>query len=278
MSVSRAVRPLGRLALAAYARSAALPQVAARSMASKADRVKFDWQDPLELKTLLTEEEHMVMVRQSCRARRVLCPRWVSGIGTRKQRLLHSSLASRRLSSQRAWMRAQLMPLRTRVVRLQKSAHDYAQEKLMPRVLLANRHEKFDREIMREMGSVGLLGATIQGYGCPGVSYTAYGLIAREVERVDSGYRSAMSVQSSLVMHPIYKFGSDEQKEKYLPPLARGDSVGCFGCVAQDRGLWQAGMSAAMAVERTGRRCSASLIIPWPASPLPLPLPSRRAA
>lgn len=99
----------------------------------------------------------------------------------------------------------------------------------MPRVLMANRKEKFDREIMTELGSLGLLGATIDGYGCSGVSYTAYGLIAREVERVDSGYRSAMSVQSSLVMHPINTFGSEEQKEKYLPRLAKGELVGCFG-------------------------------------------------
>lgn len=99
----------------------------------------------------------------------------------------------------------------------------------MPRVLLANRHEKFDREIMSELGELGLLGASIHGYGCSGVSYTAYGLIAREVERVDSGYRSAMSVQSSLVMHPIYRFGSDEQKEKWLPRLGKGEVVGCFG-------------------------------------------------
>lgn len=114
---------------------------------------------------------------------------------------------------------------------MQKTARDYAQDKLMPRVLLANRHEKFHREIMSELGALGLLGASIDGYGCSGVSYTAYGLIAREVERVDSGYRSAMSVQSSLVMHPIYKFGSDEQKDKYLPRLAKGELVGCFGCV-----------------------------------------------
>jgi glutaryl-CoA dehydrogenase len=96
---------------------------------------------------------------------------------------------------------------------------DYCQEKLMPRILEANRHEKFDREILREMGSLGMLGSTIQGYGCPGVNYVSYGLIAREVERVDSGYRSAMSVQSSLVMHPINVFGSEEQKNKYLPAL-----------------------------------------------------------
>jgi glutaryl-CoA dehydrogenase len=103
----------------------------------------------------------------------------------------------------------------------------------MPRVLEANRKEVFDRRIMSEFGELGLLGATISGYGCSGVSYTAYGLIAREVERVDSGYRSAMSVQSSLVMHPIYRWGSEEQKERLLPRLAKGELVGCFGCVVR---------------------------------------------
>lgn len=117
-----------------------------------------------------------------------------------------------------------------------KTAKDYAQTSLMPRVLLANRHEKFDRSIMTELGSLGLLGPTIQGYGCSGVGYTSYGLVAREIERVDSGYRSAMSVQSSLVMHPIYKFGSDEQKDKYLPALAKGTSVGCFGLTEPNAG------------------------------------------
>ena len=97
---------------------------------------------------------------------------------------------------------------------IRDTANQYCQSKLMPRVKLANRNEVFDREIMREMGSVGLLGATIKGYGCSGVSSVAYGLIAREVERVDSGYRSAMSVQSSLVMYPIYAYGTPEQKEK----------------------------------------------------------------
>lgn len=99
----------------------------------------------------------------------------------------------------------------------------------MPRILTANREEKFDRDIMREFGAAGLLGVTIDGYGCAGASYVAYGLIAREVERVDSAYRSAMSVQSSLVMHPIHKFGSDEQKDKYLPRLGSGEIIGCFG-------------------------------------------------
>jgi len=114
--------------------------------------------------------------------------------------------------------------------------HDYCQEKLMPRVTLANRNEVFHREIMSEMGELGVLGPTIQGYGCPGVSYVSYGLIAREVERVDSGYRSAMSVQSSLVMYPIYDFGSEAQREKYLPRLARGEIVGCFGLTEPNHG------------------------------------------
>jgi len=108
-------------------------------------------------------------------------------------------------------------------------AHAYCQEKLMPRVLLANRNEVFHREIMTEMGELGLLGATIDGYGCAGVNHVCYGLVAREVERVDSGYRSAMSVQSSLVMHPIYAYGNEAQREKWLPRLATGELVGCFG-------------------------------------------------
>jgi len=114
--------------------------------------------------------------------------------------------------------------------------HDYCQEKLMPRVTIANRNEVFHREIMNEMGELGVLGPTIKGYGCPGVSYVAYGLIAREVERVDSSYRSAMSVQSSLVMYPIWDFGSEEQRLKYLPRLASGEIVGCFGLTEPNHG------------------------------------------
>ena len=114
-----------------------------------------------------------------------------------------------------------------RMVRDQAQA--YCQEKLMPRVLHANRNEVFHREIMNEMGALGLLGATIDGYGCAGVNHVCYGLVAREVERVDSGYRSAMSVQSSLVMHPIYAYGNEAQREKWLPKLATGELVGCFG-------------------------------------------------
>ncbi len=124
-----------------------------------------------------------------------------------------------------------------------QTAHDYCQEKLLPRVLEANRHERFEREIMTEMGELGLLGATIDGYGCAGLNYVSYGLIAREVERVDSGYRSAMSVQSSLVMYPIHAFGSEEQREKYLPKLASGEWVGAFGLTEPDHGSDPGGMS-----------------------------------
>jgi glutaryl-CoA dehydrogenase len=119
---------------------------------------------------------------------------------------------------------------------IRDAAHAYCQDKLFPRVLMANRHEKFDREILSEMGELGFLGPTIEGYGCAGVSYVSYGLIAREVERVDSGYRSAFSVQSSLVMYPISLFGSDAQKEKFLPKMARGEWVGCFGLTEPDAG------------------------------------------
>ncbi len=121
-------------------------------------------------------------------------------------------------------------------------ARNYAQEKLMPRVLDANRNENFDPQIMREMGELGLLGSTIEGYGCAGVSYVAYGLVSREVERVDSGYRSALSVQSSLVMYPIYKYGSEEQRQKYLPKLATGEYIGCFGLTEPDSGSDPASM------------------------------------
>lgn len=178
------------------AAAAAVPRACvSRSMGSFA---RLDWQDPIDIKSLLTEEEKMVMVRMAESAR----------------------CAAGRV---RRW------PFAPAARRSQQTAHSYAQSKLMPRVLHANRAEKFDRAIMTELGELGLLGATISGYGCPGVSYVAYGLIAREIERVDSSYRSAMSVQSSLVMHPLYKFGSEEQKERYLPGLAKGTSVGCFG-------------------------------------------------
>ncbi|WP_296202078.1 acyl-CoA dehydrogenase [Psychrobacter sp. UBA3962] len=119
---------------------------------------------------------------------------------------------------------------------VQRSAHDFCQSELMPGILQANRHENFDRNIMRQMGELGLLGVTIEGYGCAGLSSVAYGVIAKEVEAVDSGYRSAMSVQSSLVMHPIWAYGTEAQKEKYLPKLASGEYVGCFGLTEPDAG------------------------------------------
>ena len=122
------------------------------------------------------------------------------------------------------------------------AAHSFCQEKLQTRVLMAARHEKFDREIMNEAGAMGFLGSTIEGYGCAGLSYVAYGLIAREVERVDSGYRSAISVQSSLVMHPINEYGSEEQRQRFLPKLATGEWVGCFGLTEPNHGSDPASM------------------------------------
>lgn len=125
---------------------------------------------------------------------------------------------------------------------IRDAAEGYAQDKLLPRVVSATLSECFDREIMNELGALGLLGSTIEGYGCAGVSNVAYGLIARAVERVDSGYRSAMSVQSSLVMHPIHAYGSEEQRQKFLPKLATGEWVGCFGLTEPDAGSDPASM------------------------------------
>ena len=122
------------------------------------------------------------------------------------------------------------------------AARDYCQERLQTRVLMAARHETFDREIMNEMGALGLLGSTIEGYGGAGLNHVCYGLVAREVERVDSGYRSAMSVQSSLVMHPIHAYGSEAQRQKYLPRLASGEWVGCFGLTEPNHGSDPASM------------------------------------
>ncbi|WP_371193580.1 acyl-CoA dehydrogenase [Glaciecola sp. SC05] len=149
------------------------------------NKAVFNWEDPLSLDSLLTEEERMI----------------------------------------------------------RDSARQYCQEKLMPRVLMANREEVFHPEIMTELGELGLLGATIpEKYGCAGVNYVVYGLVAREVERVDSGYRSAMSVQSSLVMHPIHAYGSEEQRIKYLPKLATGEYIGCFGLTEPGSGSDPASM------------------------------------
>lgn len=146
--------------------------------------VPFDWQDALNLNSLLTEDERMVY----------------------------------------------------------DTAHQFCQKELMSNIIEANRHEYFDTNIMRQMGELGLLGMTIDGYGCAGMSHVAYGLVARAVESVDSGYRSAMSVQSSLVMHPIYAYGTEAQKEKYLPKLATGEYIGCFGLTEPDAGSDPAGM------------------------------------
>lgn len=156
-------------------------------------KASFNWQDPLSLESMLSEEERMI----------------------------------------------------------RDSAHQYCQQRLMPRILDANRHEHFDREIMTELGELGLLGATLpEEYGCAGVNHVVYGLVAREVERVDSGYRSAMSVQSSLVMHPIYAYGSEAQRQKYLPKLATGEWVGCFGLTEPDSGSDPASMlTRAVAVD-----------------------------
>ena len=123
------------------------------------------------------------------------------------------------------------------------TARDYAQDKLMPRILEANRNETFDRDVLNEMGALGLLGSTLEEkYGCAGLNHVCYGLVAREVERVDSGYRSMMSVQSSLVMHPIHAYGTEEQRQKYLPRLASAEIIGAFGLTEPDHGSDAGGM------------------------------------
>ena len=125
---------------------------------------------------------------------------------------------------------------------IQKSANEYCQSELMPRIMEANRNEIFDKSIYKEMGNLGFLGAPIKGYGCAGVNYVSYGLIAREIEKVDSSYRSAFSVQTSLAMHAICEFGSEEQKEFYLPEMAKGNLIGCFGLTEPDAGSDPASM------------------------------------
>ena len=124
---------------------------------------------------------------------------------------------------------------------IRDTAADYARERLMPRILEAHRHERFDPAVMREMGALGLLGSTLEGYGCAGVNYVSYGLVAREIERIDSAYRSALSVQSSLVMYPIHTYGSEAQRQKYLPGLAKGTRLGCFGAHRTGRRLRSGG-------------------------------------
>ncbi len=138
------------------------------------------------------------------------------------------------------------------------SARAFCQNELMPRVLDFHRNEKFDRAMLREMGELGFLGPTIDGYGCAGVSYVCYGLVAREVERVDSAFRSTMSVQSSLVMHPIHAYGTEEQRQKFLPKLATGEWVGCFGLTEPDAGSDPAAMKTRARKADGGYRISGS--------------------
>lgn len=139
---------------------------------------------------------------------------------------------------------------------IRDTARQYAQEQLLPRVKEAFRHERTDPAIFTEMGALGLLGSTIKGYGCAGIDYISYGLIAREIERVDSGYRSMLSVQSSLVMYPIYAFGTEEQREKYLPKLATGEWIGCFGLTEPDHGSDPSGMVTRARSVKGGYRLS----------------------
>ena len=129
-------------------------------------------------------------------------------------------------------------------IMIRDAARDYAQDRLMPRILDANRHERFDIEVMQELAELGFLGATIDGYGCAGISYVAYGLIAREFERVDTAFRSALGVQSTLSMLPIYLYGSEAQREKYLPVMAKAERLGCFGLTEPDHGSDPSGMQS----------------------------------
>ena len=139
---------------------------------------------------------------------------------------------------------------------VQDSLRRFCQEELQPQILAAHREEKIDHQILPRMGELGLLGSTIDGYGCAGLNYVCYGLAAREVERVDSGYRSMMSVQSSLVMHPIHAYGSEAQREKYLPKLATGEWVGCFGLTEPDHGSDPGGMKTRARSVQGGFRLS----------------------
>jgi len=141
---------------------------------------------------------------------------------------------------------------------IRDSANDFCQKSLMPRILEANRDEIFDKDIYKELGNLGLLGAPIKGYGCAGTNYVSYGLITREIERVDSSYRSAYSVQTSLAMHPIYKFGSEEQKDHYLPKMAKGEMIGCFGLTEPDAGSDPGSMKSTAKKTKGGYKLSGS--------------------
>ena len=155
------------------------------------------------------------------------------------------ALTCRRKSTTFEWRDPLLLrdQLKEEELLIYETAVQYCNEKLKPRVIQANRKEEFDKNILREMGALGFLGSTLKGYGCAGIGYVGYGLIARAVESIDSGYRSAMSVQSSLVMWPIYTYGSEEQKQKYLPELAKGAAIGCFGLTEPDHGSDPGGMA-----------------------------------
>lgn len=165
-----------------------------RSFSTNNSKAIFNWEDPLDLKSCLTEEECLI----------------------------------------------------------QESAHEFCQSELLPGIVHANRSATFDVNIMKEMGKMGFLGSTITGYGCSGVGYVSYGLIANAVEAVDSAYRSAMSVQSSLVMHPIHAFGSEEVKKKYLPELAKGNLIGCFGLTEPNHGSDPGGMETKVKKDSDG--------------------------
>ena len=141
---------------------------------------------------------------------------------------------------------------------IRDSANDFCQKSLMPRILEANRDEIFDKDIYKELGNLGLLGAPIKGYGCAGTNYVSYGLITREIERVDSSYRSAYSVQTSLAMHPIHKFGSEEQKDHYLPKMAKGEMIGCFGLTEPDAGSDPGSMKSTAKKIKGGYKLSGS--------------------
>ncbi|MFL2704913.1 MAG: acyl-CoA dehydrogenase [Gammaproteobacteria bacterium] len=141
---------------------------------------------------------------------------------------------------------------------IRDSANDFCQKSLMPRILEANRDEIFDKDIYKELGNLGLLGAPITGYGCAGTNYVSYGLITREIERVDSSYRSAYSVQTSLAMHPIHKFGSEEQKDHYLPKMAKGEMIGCFGLTEPDAGSDPGSMKSTAKKTKGGYKLSGS--------------------
>lgn len=213
------------------------------------NRDRHPWRCVFKVKVFQTFNNNIVcsFVTMSMKASSTLCkvifnssPRLLTcrSQGTVAQSQRTSEKAANKTAAKFNWQDA--LNMESQLTEEEKMVRDsfraYCDDKLMSRIIMANRNEKFDPEIVSEMGSIGVLGPTIKGFGCAGVSSVAYGLIAREVERVDSGYRSAMSVQSSLVMHPIYAYGTEEQKQKYLPKLAKGELIGCFGLTEPNHG------------------------------------------